>query len=117
MRVAIVGSRHFGSEALWERAYATLCENIPANATEIVSGGAIGVDTLAERYAKENHLRLKVFPPDYDLFGKRAPILRNDEIVAYSQYVIAIWDGSSRGTAYTISACLEKGVPVKAFIL
>lgn len=117
MRVAIIGSRSIEYDKRQEEAYALLCENIPANTTEIVSGGAMGADTLAERYAKENHLKLKVFLPDYDDFGKKAPILRNDEIVAYSQFVLALWDGHSRGTAYTISSCLRQGVPVKTLIM
>ena len=58
------------------------------------------------------HLQ-KIFLPDYDKYGKRAPIIRNDEIISYAQYVIALWDGKSHGTAYTISKCVENGVPVR----
>ncbi|MGN1095538.1 MAG: DNA-processing protein DprA [Eubacteriales bacterium] len=113
MRIAIVGSRGISKEILENFAYEKICENIPLNATEIVSGGAVGIDTLAEKYAKSNGIKTKIFLPDYDKHGKRAPLYRNDEIVAYSQYVIALWDGKSRGTAYTVAKCIEKGVPVK----
>ena len=113
MRVAIVGSRSFEKFDLREKAYTLLCENIPANTTEIVSGGATGIDTLAEVYAAEHHLPTKIFLPDYNAYGKRAPIVRNDQIVAYAQYVLAFWDGNSRGTAYTVATCIREGVPVK----
>lgn len=113
MRVAIVGSRNIEYDTIKERAYALLCRHIPANATEIVSGGAVGIDTLAEIYAKQNGLPMKIFKPDYARYGKRAPLMRNDEIVDYAQYVLAIWDGSSHGTAYTVATCIQKGVPVK----
>lgn len=113
MRVAIVGSRNIEYDTVKERAYALLCRHIPANATEIVSGGAVGIDTLAEIYAKQNGLPMKIFKPDYARYGKRAPLMRNDEIVDYAQYVLAIWDGSSHGTAYTVATCIQKGVPVK----
>lgn len=113
MRVAIIGSRNIDRDNLQKFAYKKICENIPANVTEIVSGGAVGIDTLAEAFAKKNGIRTKIFLPDYDKYGKRAPIIRNDEIISYAQYVIAVWDGKSRGTAYTIAKCIENGVPVR----
>ena len=113
MRVAIVGSRSIEYDRLKDKAYELLCRYIPANATEIVSGGAVGIDTLAEIYAKSNHLPTKIFKPDYAKYGRKAPILRNDEIVAYAQYVLAFWDGCSHGTAYTVATCIKEGVPVK----
>ncbi len=117
MRVAIVGSRSIAYDKLKNEAYALLCRHIPVNATEIVSGGAVGIDALAEVYARENHLPVKVFLPDYKTYGKRAPLVRNDEIVAYAQYVLAFWDGASHGTAYTVASCIKDGVPVKVVSL
>ena len=117
MRVAIVGSRNIEYENLQKKAYALLCRNIPSGATEIVSGGAVGIDTLAEIYARQNGLPIKVFKPDYARYGKRAPLVRNDEIIHYAQYVLAIWDGSSRGTAYTVASCIKDGIPVKVVTL
>ncbi len=117
MRVAIVGSRNIEYEKMQKKAYALLCEHIPVNATEIVSGGAVGIDTLAEIYAKNNDLPTTIFKPDYAKYGKRAPLKRNDEIIAHAQYVIAFWDGISHGTAYTIAACIKEGVPVKVVTL
>ena len=117
MRVAIVGSRHIEYDKMKEKAYALLCHHIPANATEIVSGGAIGIDTLAEIYAEKNGLPTKIFKPDYARYGKRAPLVRNDAIVDYAQYVLAVWDGNSHGTAYTVATCIQKGVPVKVVTL
>lgn len=117
MRVAVVGSRSIEYDKLQKEAYALLCRHIPANCTEIVSGGAMGIDRLAEIYARENHLPIKIFLPDYEKYGKRAPIVRNNEIVRYSQYVLAIWDGESHGTAYTVTTCIKDGVPVKVIHL
>ncbi len=117
MRVAIVGSRNIEYDKMTEKAYELLCRYIPVNATEIVSGGAVGIDTLAEIYAKNNNLPTKIFKPDYARYGKRAPLVRNDEIVAYAQYVLAIWDGTSHGTAHTVATCIKEGVPVKVVTL
>ena len=52
MRVAIVGSRSIEYDRLKDKAYELLCRYIPANATEIVSGGAVGIDTLADTAEK-----------------------------------------------------------------
>jgi hypothetical protein len=114
MRVAIVGSRNIENE---ENVYELLCRYVPANTTEIVSGGATGIDTLAEVYAERNRLRLTVFKPDYKSFGKRAPLVRNEEIIRYAQYVLAFWDGVSHGTAHTVATCVAFGVPVKVIPL
>lgn len=72
---------------------------------QIVHGGAIGVDTLAEQWAKNNNIESIVFPPNYEVYGKRAPLVRDKEMVEYADYVVAFWDGKSHGTKYTIDYC------------
>ena len=94
MKIAIIGSRNIKNINLEE--YVT-------DADEIVSGGARGVDTLSAEYAKQNGIKLTEFLPEYDKYGKGAPLVRNKQIVNYSDKIIAFWDGKSRGTAYTIN--------------
>ena len=94
MKIAIIGSRNIKNINLKE--YIT-------NADEIVSGGACGVDALAAEYAKQNGIKLTEFLPEYNKYGKGAPLIRNKQIVNYSDKIIAFWDGKSRGTAYTIN--------------
>ena len=106
--VAVIGSRGIS--------YADLSAYIPGEATCIVSGGAMGVDTLAEEFAKEHGLPIRVICPNYELFGKRAPLIRNRQIVECADLVVAVWDGSSPGTAYTIDYAHERGIPVKLYI-
>ena len=112
MKVAVIGSRSIEYDKLQMKAYELLCEYIPANCTEIVSGGAMGVDRLAEIYARKNNIPIKVFLPDYDKYGKRAPKVRNEQIVEYSDEVIAFWDATSTGTAHTVATAVMKGVTV-----
>ena len=71
------------------------------------------MDKLAERYAREHHLYLKLFLPNYDRYGMSAPLMRNDEIVEYSDMVYAFWDMNSRGTRYALKKCIEIQKPVK----
>ena len=115
MRIAIIGSRDIcGNE---ERCYEKICESVPRNCTEIVSGGAGGIDALAEKYARENALLFKRFEPEYYKYGKSAPLMRNAQIIEYANFVLAFWDGKSRGTAQAIKICCETDKPVEIFFV
>lgn len=107
MRIAVVGSRTLAVEDLGRY--------LPAEATEIVSGGARGVDESARAYALACGLPLTELLPDYGQYGRSAPLRRNLEIVRRADLVLAFWDGSSRGTKFVIDACRRLGVPVRVF--
>lgn len=107
MKVAVIGSRTLTIDVL--EAF------IPPETTEIVSGGAKGVDACARKFAQENEYPFTEFLPDYKTYGRTAPLRRNDQIVAYSDLVLAFWDGKSRGTKYVIDRCKEVGKPVKVY--
>ncbi len=109
MKVAVIGSRDIYDVELGAF--------LPIATTEIVSGGARGVDACARRYARNHKLKLTEFLPDYDTYGRTAPLRRNDEIVRYADLVLAFWDGTSRGTRYVIRRCREEGTPVRIFRL
>ena len=87
-----------------------------SNAEEIVSGGAVGVDCCAAEYAKENGIRLTEFMPQYERYGRAAPIVRNKEIVDYSDKIIAFWDGNSKGTLSVIKYAQKAGKPCEIII-
>lgn len=111
MKVAIVGSREVKKSV--KEIFDIIEKYLPRGCSEIVSGGARGVDTIAERFARENKIPFTCFRPDYDELGKLAPLARNDRIVSYSDYVLILWDGSSRGSAYVIKRCLSEEKPMK----
>ena len=105
MRVAVIGSR--------SKSVPNLNIYLPVECTELVSGGATGVDYSARLYAKVNRISITEFLPDYSRFGRYAPLRRNDQIIEYSDMVIAFWDGESRGTKYVINRCKKLGKPMK----
>lgn len=105
MKIAVIGSREIDN--------INLAAHLPEECDEIVSGGARGVDRLAAKYAREHGLTLTEFLPDYETYGRGAPIVRNREIVNYADGVIAFWDGTSRGTSFVIDYCEKVGKPCK----
>lgn len=80
---------------------------------EIVSGKATGADSLGELYAKECEYRLKEFPANWQLNGRAAGPIRNEEMGDYAEALIAFWDGKSKGTKHMIDYMKKLGKPVK----
>ena len=77
----------------------------------VETGGASGVDALAEQWANRHHIECIIFKAHWEKFGKRAGILRNRDMVEFSDAVIAFWDGRSKGTQSTIEYAQKLGVP------
>lgn len=103
MKIAIIGSRSFQD---YEMVKVVLSEYSP---TQIISGGAKGADSLAERYANENRIEKVIFYPDWDLHGRAAGPIRNKLIVDAADLVLAFWDGASRGTKSSIDYANKTG--------
>lgn len=95
MKLAVIGSR--------EIVNIVLDPFISHEVSEIVSGGAVGVDACAAQYAKANNLKLTEFVPRYERYGRAAPIVRNREIVDYADKIIVFWNGKSKGTLSVIN--------------
>lgn len=86
---------------------------LPEGVTEIVSGGATGIDTSAKEYALVHNLKLTEFLPEYKKYGRCAPLMRNIAIMEYSDSVLAFWDGKSHGTKFVIENCRKRNIPIK----
>ena len=118
----VVGSREFLDRKLLNEVLNQY------NIGRIVSGGALGADTLAVDYAKDNRIPFQEFEPDWDdltaepckvkynKHGKPYNVLagysRNQTIVDHSDFIIAFTNGSS-GTADTIKRARKKGIPIQ----
>ena len=85
---------------------------IPDDVDEIISGGANGIDTIAEKYADDHCISKHIIRPKYHLYKKGAPIKRNREMVDLADAVLVIWDGKSRGAMSTASYAEEKSIPL-----
>ena len=75
---------------------------------EIVTGGASGIDTIVEKWAKKNHIEWICFLLQYEIYGgKYAPLVRNKQMIEYADECIVFWDGKSKGTLMTIEYALS----------
>lgn len=99
----------------------------------VVGGGRGGIPsswgdgTSLRRGERNRHLRqgvrashglkLTEFLPDYRRYGRAAPLVRNREIVAYADQVLAFWDGKSPGTKYVIDQCKKQKKTVTVHLL
>ena len=107
MKVALIGSRGITVDRVGD---------CLALEEEVVSGGAAGVDDCAARYAREHGMKLTEFLPQYERYGRAAPIVRNKQIVEYADRVIAFWDGKSKGTKSVIQYAERIGKPCEVIL-
>jgi hypothetical protein len=107
MKVIIAGSRSIRDYSLVVQAISDSGFEV----SEVVSGRAAGVDTMGEQWANERNIPCTRFPAKWDVYGKRAGIKRNEEMAAYADAMIAIWDGVSRGTSHMILEAQRRCMP------
>ena len=110
MKVAIVGTRTYPD---LEQVRKYVRDLSPDDI--IVSGGAKGVDETAEGEARKIGMEVISVPAEWNKYGKRAGLMRNDIIVGMADCVVAFWDGVSLGTKYTIDKAKEKNVITQVF--
>lgn len=85
---------------------------------EIVSGGANGVDQIAEQWAKRNKIEFIAMLPNYKLLGSHwAPLKRDEDIVNYCDKIVCFWDGKSTGSKYTMDYAVKTGKEVILHII
>ena len=86
---------------------------VPEGVTLIITGGAVGIDAIAEQYADRRKISKLILRPRYDLYGKGGPLKRNEKMVELCDMALVIWDGKSRGAKYTIECAKRMGKTVR----
>jgi YspA, cpYpsA-related SLOG family len=110
MKVIIAGSRDIG-EKYKEQVFKQI-EELPWNITEVVSGGARGIDSYGEEWAKKVGIPVKRFIPEWDSLGKAAGYKRNVDMAAYADACFVFWDGISKGSSHMITIAKARNMPI-----
>ena len=108
MNIGITGGREFTDKDFIET---TLLSIFEADDVMIV-GDARGTDTICYDFAVSIGMKHERKEANWKAFGKRAGHIRNAEIVAQSDYIVAFYNGRSNGTKDCIKQAREKGLQV-----
>ena len=99
MKIAIIGSREGFTEGfVWPKLNRFYNRDIP---NTFITGGATGIDTMAETYAKTLNIPIEIIRP-INPANKLDYLFRNIEIITKADLVVAFWDGKSKGTKFVI---------------
>jgi len=112
MKVIIAGSRTIGGNRQDTEKIQQAMRDAPFNITELVHGGAKGVDTTAANlYAEHNKdPEIKMFEADWETHGKAAGPIRNQKMADYADALIAVWNRQSKGTRNMINEAVNKNL-------
>lgn len=109
MRVIIVGSRDFTNQGAVDAAIKESGFQI----TEVVCGGAAGVDWCGWMWADKNNIPKIMFKADWKRHGKAAGPIRNGQMADYAEALIAVHHAkNSPGTKNMIDQANKKGLRV-----
>ncbi len=112
-RLIVAGGRDYSDYPRLKQEILKLAnEQLAHRPVSIVSGMAKGADTLGVLFAREHNVPLYKFPANWDLYGKRAGFIRNEEMGQFADGLLAFWDGQSRGTKHMIDYMKRLGKPV-----
>ena len=99
MKLIIAGSRNFNSLEHYKLLEKEVFKIY--NISEIISGGAKGADYLGEKFANKYNIKVTRYIPDWNI-GRYAGMKRNETMAKEGDYLIAFWDGKSKGTEHMI---------------
>lgn len=112
MRTIIAGGREVNGDTADQLVREAISKSGWSNEiSEVIHGAALGIDSAAHRVCK-NLWPVKPIPADWNLHGKSAGPIRNRKMAGMADALIAIWDGSSRGTKNMIETAKEFGLRV-----
>ena len=110
MKVIIAGSRDI--DDMQELVNAVVdAERSGIQITEVVSGGARGVDTLASMWANAMNIPFVEFKADWEQYGHYAGFKRNVAMAeSGAEALILVWDGKSNGSRHMLSEAKKRGL-------
>ena len=104
MRVLVCGGRDYTS-------LSRVCielDKLDPKPTLLISGA----EQLAEQWAKENKIPTRLFPADWDIYGKRAGYLRNVKMLEEGNPDLVVAFPGGKGTNMMVSIAQSADIPV-----
>lgn len=104
--IGISGTRTIISEGYTIACYPpihvrTFVRSLPLRTVLLVTGGAPGVDQVAEEEARKRGMATATIPY-YSEFGKSGGFIRNVELVDFIHRLVAFWNLKSGGTKHRV---------------
>lgn len=127
MKIAVVGSREFGNMKFAEKMIMHIFTkemDYRSDTPILISGGARGIDKLAEKVVNDINTHMAysykidkvIFQADWDKYGKSAGFIRNKLIIDEADFVLAFWDGESKGTWHSIDLARKAGKSINIYV-
>lgn len=111
MIILITGSRDFDDGSLMENTLLNISHGY--DDVTVVHGGAKGADSLAGKIAEFHGWDVVCFPAQWDIHGKAAGPIRNQQMVEYGPDIAVSFPiGQSRGTRDCMNRVRKAGIPV-----
>jgi hypothetical protein len=112
MRVLVCGGRNYSNERCCQRVLGDLQYMHEFKPMTIIHGGARGADNLAARWAYDNKVPVEVYSANWNLHGKAAGAIRNQEMLKTGIDLVIAFPGG-RGTAHMKTIARKAGVEVR----
>lgn len=119
MKLIIAGTRYFED---WNP-YGEYLEDAIAKSgwrddiTQVVSGGAYGMDSVGVLWAEKNSVPYLIFYANWRDYGKAAGPIRNAKMAKYADALLLLWDGKSAGSENMLSTMEKAGKPVHSMVV
>jgi hypothetical protein len=111
VRVLVCGGRAYKNRKRVYRLLKNLHE-IFGDELVVIHGNASGADTLADDFCRENHIKVDVYPAKWDEYGKKAGVLRNQQMLVDGDPNCVIAFPGGTGTAHMCKIARKSGMPV-----
>lgn len=116
MRLLVSGSRGWCDDATTTLIHSKLNEFHEKDCiTTLISGHAKGGDTIAEQWANKMGIPIEIHKPDWKQYGRSAGMMCNIKMINAADYVVAFWDGTSKGTKHAMDYAASKDKLKKTF--
>lgn len=114
LRTIVCGGRNYTDYDQVKLVLDRLLEPAKAAGIEltIIHGGAVGADTMAETWAKENNVRTICFPADWSHYGPAAGSIRNKQMLDEGKPHLVIHFPGGRGTRNMVSIARKSQVQI-----